>query len=325
MRQSKIYWFPIVLLSFILFLCGCGAGDSMELTPTASSNPKASSSGAAAVQSAEKGTRDNTPVVLSPVASGVQVYSCDVVTLDSSNSSDGYVMMNYTGTNSKVKAQIKGPDQTVYTYNLHGGYEVFPLTSGDGIYSISVFESTDIDTNKYAMAFSQDVDVTQNDEFGPFLHPNQYVNFNESSLPVAMAADLAVSANGDLDVVTAVYNYVITNYKYDYDKAETVASGYLPDVDEIFQLQTGICFDYAAIMATMLRSQQIPTRLEIGYMEDTYHAWISVYTPETGWLNGIIEFDGTTWRLLDPTFASTSGKAMKFITEDSKYLLKYVY
>jgi len=23
-----------------------------------------------------------------------------------------------------------------------------------------------------------------------------------------------------------------------------------------------------------------------------YHAWISVYTPETGWIDGIIHFDG---------------------------------
>lgn len=42
----------------------------------------------------------------------------------------------------------------------------------------------------------------------------------------------------------------------------------------------------------MLRSQRIPTRLEVGYMGDVYHAWISIYTKETGWVNGIIEFDG---------------------------------
>lgn len=30
-----------------------------------------------------------------------------------------------------------------------------------------------------------------------------------------------------------VYNYVISNFTYDYDKAATVQSGYLPDVEDL--------------------------------------------------------------------------------------------
>ena len=46
--------------------------------------------------------------------------------------SDGYVCANYTGTCPKVKLRITGPDTVVYTYDLHGGgYETFPLSSGD--------------------------------------------------------------------------------------------------------------------------------------------------------------------------------------------------
>ena len=102
-------------------------------------------------------------------------------------------------------------------------------------------------------------------------------------------------------------------------------TGYLPVVDEVYKSNTGICFDYAAVMATMLRSQGIPTRLEVGYMGEEYHAWISVYTEDTGWINGVIVFDGTSWCLLDPTFASTSQSPKNFLTEDSKYTTKYVY
>ena len=78
-------------------------------------------------------------------------------------------------------------------------------------------------------------------------------------------------------------------------------------------------------MATMLRSQNIPTRLEVGYMGDVYHAWISTYIKDIGWINGIIEFDGDSWNLMDPTFASTSSSPTDFITENSKYITKYVY
>ena len=78
-------------------------------------------------------------------------------------------------------------------------------------------------------------------------------------------------------------------------------------------------------MTAMLRSQRIPTRLEVGYMGDVYHAWISIYTKETGWVNGIIKFDRKNWELMDPTFASTSKSPKNFTSENSKYTTKYVY
>ena len=95
----------------------------------------------------------------------------------------------------------------------------------------------------------------------------------------------------------------------------------------LFRSGTGICLDYAAVMASMLRSQRIPTRLEVGYAQDAYHAWISVYTADTGWLNGIIEFDGNVWTLVDPTFgANTDDKTLKkFIGDGSNYILQKMY
>ena len=45
----------------------------------------------------------------------------------------------------------------------------------------------------------------------------------------------------------------------------------------------------APLMAAMLRSQGIPTRLEIGYSKDAYHAWVSVYIEDIGWIDSIIE------------------------------------
>ena len=123
--------------------------------------------------------------------------------------------------------------------------------------------------------------------------------------------ELSASANDDLEVIENVYNYIITNFTYDYDKAASV--------------QTGICFDYAAVMASMLRCERIPTRLEVGYMGDVYHAWISTYIKDKGWVNGIIEFDGNDWKLMDPTFASTSSDPKDFLTQTDEYITKYVY
>ena len=271
-----------------------------------------------------KGKWDNTSVVLEPAASGTETVSCDVATIDYSNAAEGYIMVTYTGSVDKVKLQITGSDEVTYTYNLRGnGYEVFPLTSGSGSYLVGVYENTQ-DT-MYSTALSTEITAEITNEFGPYLYPNQYVDFDSDSKTVDYAATLAYSADTDLEVVQNVYNYIITNFTYDYDKASSVQSGYLPVVDTIFRTQTGICFDYAAVMATMLRSQSIPTRLEVGYMGEEYHAWISTYIENMGWVNGIIQFDGKDWTLMDPTFASTSSSPSSFTTEDAKYITKYVY
>ena len=272
----------------------------------------------------KKTNRDNEPVVLTGSADGTVTYGNESVTIDASHTQNGYLMISYTGQNPKVKLQITGADDITYTYNLHGdGYETFPLTAGSGTYQIGIFEN--IEGTSYATLFTQSVDAQLENEFDPYLYANQYVNFNANSKAVAEAKKISSSAGDDLEVIQNVYNYMISNFTYDYDKAATVQSGYIPDVDEVFEQKTGICFDYAAVMATMLRCERIPTRLEVGYAGDIYHAWISTYIHDKGWVNGIIEFDGKDWKLMDPTFASTSSDPKDFVTEADEYVTKYVY
>lgn len=131
----------------------------------------------------------------------------------------------------------------------------------------------------------------------------------------------------DLDYVQQVYHYVIENITYDKQKAETVASGYIPDPDATMESGTGICFDYASLMTALLRSQHIPTKLEVGYSGEAYHAWISVYLHEVGWVDNIIEFDGKDWSLMDPTLAASNSASSvkKYIGDGSNYTVKYSY
>ena len=85
---------------------------------------------------------------------------------------------------------------------------------------------------------------------------------NADTEAVATASEVVSKAHSDLDAVADIYHYVIENVVYDEEKAATVTSGYLPDVDETLATGKGICFDYAALTTAMLRSQDIPTRLE---------------------------------------------------------------
>lgn len=179
--------------------------------------------------------------VLTPIASGVTTYSNEKATLDASNVSEGYIMVKYTGSVGKIKVQITKSGSETYTYDLSssGVYEVFPLSEGSGSYSVKVFEN--IQGNQYSQAFSQNVNATITNQFGPFLYPNQYVNFNAASAAVQTGASVAASATDQLGVVSNVYNYVINNVTYDTAKASSVQSGYLPNVDVVLAQKKGIC------------------------------------------------------------------------------------
>ena len=271
--------------------------------------------------------RDSTPKVLTPSADGVTVYQNDFASIDASNTSQGYVMVKYNGTNEKVKLQITCPDQSCYTYLIsdRGAYDTFPLTAGNGSYALQVLENVAGDT--YTVSLAQSINVSIEDEFLPFLYPNQYVNFHTDSKAVSKGSDLAKDTYSDLDVVQNIYNYVIKNISYDTEKAQNVSYGYVPDVDDTLSSKKGICFDYAALMTSMLRSQNIPTKLEVGYSGDAYHAWISTYIDDKGWVDDIIQFDGDTWQIMDPTLAATNDSAAvkKYVGDGSHYVVKYTY
>jgi len=269
------------------------------------------------------------PEIYVPTAPGVAVEKNDQAIVDFSNMQDGYIMAKYIEyTDLKIKLLITVPDGVQYTYALNPGmdFEAFPLSGGNGEYAIGVFRQ--VEDTRYSMVLSTTINVTLVDEFAPFLRPNQYVNFNQNSEVVQKAAQLTAGIGDLLEKVTAIYHFVISSIVYDVELAQTVESGYLPVVDVILSSGKGICFDYAAVMTAMLRSQGIPTKLVIGYTGEQYHAWISVYSEEYGWLDDIIYFDGVTWSLVDPTFAAggmSSASLSQFIGDGTNYTEKYLH
>ena len=264
-----------------------------------------------------------------PTASGTKISSNSLAVIDYSNAAQGYVMIKYSGNVGKIKVIIQKSGGIQYRYDLvlRGSYEVFPLTSGSGIYSVGIYEN--VSGTQYAEALSTSVNAEITNSLSPYLYPNQYVNFNKDSKTVAKSNDLAKNMTKELDIVANVYDYVVNNISYDTQKAATVQTIYPPNGDSTLALGKGICFDYASLMASMLRAQGIPTRVEVGLVSGgTRHAWISVYTKEVGWVNNVIQFDGKTWKLMDPTFASTGGQAsaiMKYIGDGKNYTVQNYY
>ncbi len=264
--------------------------------------------------------------VYTPQATGAVAYNSSKVSIDVSNASQGYVMIKYTGSNPKVKIQIT--KNTTYTYDIAntGSYVTFPFSEGSGAYTIKVYEN--VSGNSYAQAASQTVSVSLADELIPFLYPNQFCDFHADSAVVAASDTLAGAITDPVAKVSAIYDYVVTNFTYDFNKAATVRAGYLPVVDDTLATKTGICFDYAAVMTSMLRAQGVPTKLVIGYAGSVYHAWVSVYAQGQGWIDNIIYFDGISWKFMDPTFASSgqrSAEIQSYISNPANYKAKFSY
>jgi len=271
-------------------------------------------------------------IISSASCYGADIYEGSKSEIDASHAEDGYIKVKYLKeTTKKLKVIIEnGTEKYTYDLNSKGEYDTYPLQMGDGKYKVSVYEN--ISDNKYATKQTATLNVKLKDENAPFLAPNQYVNYVDSSDTIEKAKELTEGKDNDFDKIDVIYDYVISNITYDNEKAKTVKSGYLPSVDEILKSNKGICFDYASVMAAMLRSQEIPAKLVTGYSSNlnVFHAWNEVYTDETGWIKlNEMYFDGSEWKLMDSTIASSakqsnSPKVMEYTNKliDRKYYTK---
>ena len=265
------------------------------------------------------------PRVLVPQSPGTDTLGQSPLVLDISNVSQGYLTAESEDNGTAKNIQLTSEDGTVYSYFLKSGEKaVLPFTSGSGTYQISCYEQ--INGSQYAALFAQTLEISLENEFLPFLYPNQYVNFSPESKASKLALSIVSEDTSDIDALQAIYNYVTSHVTYDYELAESVDSDYLPDVDQTLETGKGICFDYAALTAAMLRSRDIPCKLQIGYAGTVKHAWISIYIRSRGWVDKAVEFSGDSWSRMDPTFDSNSedkDTIQEYIGDNDNYTVQF--
>ena len=166
-------------------------------------------------------------------------------------------------------------------------------------------------------------------ETSPFLYPNKYVNFSQSSSAVKKAAEVCAGKSDEIEKLAAIFVWVTDNVAYDTQLAATVKSGYVPDPDSVLAKRSGICYDYASLMAAMVRSQGIPARLVVGYAADNiYHAWNEVWTDETGWITPELLLSQKGYNIVDATFyagSSNKEKIADYIQNSGNYAALYYY
>ena len=303
MRKSFVCSFIILIFVFLLSASGCSSSGTKSEEPPVYSPLQ----------------------VLVPEAPGKEILGSSPLTLDISNITQGYLTAVSDSQDQKMNVQLTDENGTVYSYFISPGESaVIPFSSGSGNYQICCYQQ--IDGTQYAALFANTLEVSLENEFLPFLYPNQYVNFSPESEASKLALSMVSEDTSDVDALQAIYDYVTENLTYDYDLADAVESGYLPDVDATLESKKGICFDYAALTAAMLRSRDIPCKLQIGYSGTVKHAWVSVYIRSKGWVDKAVEFSGDSWSRMDPTFDSNSDDEetiQQYIRNDDNYIVQF--
>ena len=191
------------------------------------------------------------------------------------NPAESIVEISRPSTNYSNFKVIVEKDDVEYIYNLTSEFESFPLQMGSGEYQVSILGSND---GRRFRLLSKEIIEVELEENAVFLSSSQTVNWNDESEVTALAKTLTKDAETDREKLEAIHEYVVNNIAYDYEKAEDLPKGYIPFAEATLTEGLGICYDFAAITAAMLRSVDVPTKLIKGYSAFTpvYHAWNEV-------------------------------------------------
>lgn len=303
-------------VAFALVACGGGGGDSSGGSSGASGGSNDATSG-----EAFQAPGDVNPPAFDPV----NAVSNNDGLIDIGSVNQGVVMASATSA-SRLKLLVTCGEMS-YNYDMPGdGTPITaPINMGNGTYTFAIMRN--VEGNNYVETTSATADVTLESETIPFTQPNMYCNYSSASACVAKAKELTEGCENVGDAVRAICTYIVDNVDYDTDKAAELSqvTGYVPNPDETFATNKGICFDYASLGAAMLRSQGIPTKIVTGYVSpnDLYHAWIMIYI-EGSWTSAKFSVNPESWSRVDLTFGADSSSE-GLVGDGKSYTERYVY
>ncbi|MFV0520529.1 MAG: transglutaminase-like domain-containing protein [Lachnospirales bacterium] len=233
--------------------------------------------------------------------------------IDIKNASKGYVSVKAS---KDMVVQISNGTEK-YNYTLTNSETTdLPLQLGSGVYKILVLQK--VGANKYTASATKSVTI---DDIGNdvYLNSIQLINFDEDMISIEELTDVVDKGKTDSDKASLLYDYVVEELSYDYDKAKSLATAtnYLPVLDNTYNNKKGICYDISSLIAGVLRSNDIPTKLVMGYTPNvsTYHAWNEIY------------YDGE-WHVVDATYdigAIKAKKSVAMVKSDDDYSVSKNY
>jgi len=196
--------------------------------------------------------------------------------LDDSKADEGYITIQANKKSTETYKVVVSNEDERYIYDFSEIKHRYPLQLGDGEYFIQVYKK--LGEKGYIALHQWRTEVKIKHENSVYLIQHQLLNWEDNSEVILEAKKLVKGLKTDQDKALAIYSYIVDNFKYDDQIAATLKSGYIPDPDRILENKEGICYDFSALYAIMLRSVQIPAKLVMGTTENVngYHAWNEV-------------------------------------------------
>ncbi|MGE4284096.1 MAG: transglutaminase family protein [Clostridia bacterium] len=203
----------------------------------------------------------------------------------------------------KIKILVaKGKSQVWYDVMLKDGNfnEEIWLAQGKGMYTISIM------VNEYDRKYSYGPKFTIMNlkEVNPFLVPAKHIESHADEIK-QLAEDIINGKKTDKEKARAIYDWVIGNIRYDYEKyALHKDKQYDNQYGALYTLKAkkGVCYDYAALTAALSRAAGLQAKVVKGEGKlgsyTGFHAWNEIYSSEE-----------ERWVSIDTTFGVNNEKS----------------
>ena len=282
--------------------------------------------------------------------------ACTWGKLDWSTANDGYVIVTVNelaGSNTRIQVHVSWANDYNFSTSdrseyLTQGEWLIPLRNGSAEYVVRLnydslacehmrTEAEQAEMNDYHRASSliAKFNAEINNPEAVWTMSTPRTDFEKAPKTQAKAKELTKNCKSDAEKVTAIFNWVTNNIKYDQTLANSIqayenatgdaCSSRNPDgrhttlapsdaldyydLDKILTNKTGVCVHYAILTVGMLRSVGVPCRTAAGeaYLNNEWigHAWVEISPNITGLNKTALGAGAGTdgWIRLDPTNA----------------------
>lgn len=196
--------------------------------------------------------------------------------------------IDYLDTDKKGIVVIE-KDKASVIYKVEDS-EFIALTNGDGIYNIKLYKTKSGITCTPVGKF--EIEASNTSKNTVYSKQSYYSNYSSTDEKFnSLSEELWGKSENIVDYIWNCY-IETAEYPYDYDKSTSITNGllmrYRPNVADLVEEEKGICLDKSAVMASLLRAMDIPTKIVFGHYKEMYHAWVEVYY-------------NNQWLMFDPT------------------------
>ena len=220
-------------------------------------------------------------IVLCSLVLPFAAFAANTEEIDLSNAADGWFSVEHNadlGVKMKVAVVHETNGKVYYDY-VPGTVSTYTFTMGPGNYTVSLYRN--VSGTSYRRILSRNVRIEELDLLAQYRVSTTEITFSETDAVGMKAAELCTGLESESSKIVAIYNYIASNFRYDYGFASRVKAGaitcYTPDTNAVLESRTGVCYDFSALFAAMCRSQGIACRIDRGYHCGEYHAWSAAY------------------------------------------------